>query len=46
MVVHVVPLQSFMTRTSIDIGLYGTGRTSLDPWGQEDGTIELIWMGL
>ena len=33
MVVHVVPLQSFMTRTSIDIGIYGTGSTSLRPMG-------------
>ena len=28
-----VPLQSFMARTSIDIGIYGTGSTSLRPMG-------------
>ena len=33
MVVHVVPLQSFMTRTSIDIGIYATGSTALRPMG-------------
>ena len=33
MVVHVVPLQSFMTRTSIDIAVYGTGTTPLRPMG-------------
>ena len=33
MVVHVVPIQSFMTRTSIDIGIYGTGTTPLRPMG-------------
>ena len=33
MVVHVVPLQSFMTRTSIDIAVYGTGSTPLRPMG-------------
>ena len=33
MVVHVVPLQSFMTRTSIDIGVYAAGSTPLRPMG-------------
>lgn len=33
MVVHVVPIQSFMTRTSIDIAVYGTGTTPLRPMG-------------
>ena len=33
MVVHVVPVQSFMTRISIDIGNYGTGTTLLRPMG-------------
>lgn len=33
MVVHVVPVQSFMTRISIDIGTYGTGTTPLPPMG-------------
>ena len=31
MVVHVVPLQSFMTRTSIDIGVYAADSTPLRP---------------
>ena len=33
MVVHVMPLQSFMSRTWIDIGTYGTGTTPLRPMG-------------